>query len=196
MLKHLKYSLVIVVLLACNQRPNRPESEPEITTIDTDFSKGRLGLVHHINRMDLEKFHGHLCDGLVVGFLGLSEGLKILYPEGARYQYNTFFVSNKMDGIYFIQRIDNNETVSVHLNKGVRPSEIDILGNKAIQGELNSCELEQLKELEDNFTSYLLNSNPMDNFTVKEEIDFQWEAVLRNDFVKTDILNKNKQECK
>jgi formylmethanofuran dehydrogenase subunit E len=163
-----------------------------------------------------------LCDGLDVGFLGLSEGLKILYPEGkidrtntrviskgspcladaaiylcgARYQYNTFFVSNKMDGIYFIQRIDNNETVSVHLNKGVRPSEIDILGNKAIQGELNSCELEQLKELEDNFTSYLLNSNPMDNFTVKEEIDFQWEAVLRNDFVKTDILNKNKQECK
>lgn len=95
-----------------------------IRVVDTDFSKGRLGLEHEVRLQDVEKFHGHLCDGLVVGFLALEEGLKVLYPEGVvdrtntrivsksapclsdvamyltggRYQYNTFFVDNQIKG--------------------------------------------------------------------------------------------------
>jgi len=30
----------------------------------------------------------------------------------------------------------------------------------------------------------------------KEKDDFKWEPVLENEFVKTDILNKNKSKCK
>ena len=55
---------------------------PTIQVIDTDFSKGRLTLQHKLNLKDIEKFHGHLYDGLVVGFLDIKEGLKILYPNG------------------------------------------------------------------------------------------------------------------
>jgi acetolactate decarboxylase len=188
---------------------------------DTDFSKGRLGLEHQLTLEDLEKFHGHLCDGLVVGFLGIKEGLDVLYPDGivdrtntrivsksspcltdvavyvtgGRYQFNTFYVSNDITGFYVIQRIDNGKTISVTMNKGVKPAEIDELGAKAVSGELTACELDSLKQMEDNFSEKLLSTNPKDNFTVIELDSFEWNPILKNDFTKTDVLNKNKEKC-
>jgi acetolactate decarboxylase len=195
--------------------------DPTIKVNDTDFSKGRLGLEHELTLEDLEKFHGHLCDGLVVGFLGIKEGLDILYPDGivdrtntrivsksspcltdvavyvtgGRYQFNTFYVSNDITGFYVIQRIDNDKTVSVTMNKGVKPAEIDELGAKAVAGELAACELDSLKQMENNFSEKLLSTNPKDNFTVTELDSFEWNPILKNDFTKTDVLNKNKEKC-
>lgn len=48
---------------------------PSIKVLDTDFSKGRLQNIQTITLNDAIKLHGHLCDGLVVGFLGLKETL-------------------------------------------------------------------------------------------------------------------------
>jgi acetolactate decarboxylase len=232
------YLLAVITLIfsACNfPNENQPENNkkqtdmksnaielPEIKVIDTDFSKGRLGLEHTINLTDLEKFHGHLCDGLVVGFLGLNEGLKQLYPNGVvdrtntrivsksspcltdaavyvtggRYQFNTFYVDNTIeDGFYIIQRIDNGKAVKINLKQGVKPSIIDEMGKKAVAGELPTCELDKLKKLEDDFSQHLLTTNPADNFIVTEVNNFDWQPVLKNDFVKTDILNKNKPKC-
>ncbi len=198
------------------------ENEPSIRVVDTDFSKGRLGLEHEINLIDLEKFHGHLCDGLVVGFLGIKEGLKVLYPDGVidrtntrvvsksspcltdvavyisggRYQFNSFYVDNSIEnGFYIIQRIDNGKSVKVSLNKGVKPSGINELGALAVKGELESCDLDKLKEMEDSFSDKLLNEDPSNNFTVKEIEKFEWNPVLKSDYTKTDILNKNKSKC-
>jgi len=195
---------------------------PNIKVIDTDFSKGRLSLKHELSLKDLEKFHGHLCDGLVIGFLGINQGLKVLYPNGivdrtntrivskgspcltdvavyvtgGRFQFNSFYVDNSIkDGIYIIQRKDNGKTVKVAMNKGVKPAIIGELGKKAIQGELPACDLDKLKTLEDNFSKKLLNSNPNDNFTVTEITNFQWKPILKNDYLKTDIINKNKPAC-
>ena len=203
------------------QNENKSNS-PIIKVNDTDFSKGRLGLEHELSLNDLEKFHGHLCDGLVVGFLGIKEGLDVLYPDGivdrtntrivskaspcltdvavyvtgGRYQFNSFYVDNSIeDGFYIIQRKDNGKTVVVNMKKGVKPAEIDELGKKAVQGELPACDLDKLKQLEDDFSEKLLSENPKDNFTVKEMTNFEWNPVLKNDFTKTDILNKNKEKC-
>ncbi len=218
-MKYLLYTTLFVLLVACHS-PQTINYEPTIITIDTDFSKGQLGLEHNITLQDLEKFHGHLCDGLVVGFLGLNEGLKILYPDGridrtntrivsgpspcltdvavyvcgARYQFNTFYVDSTTHGIYTVQRIDNHKTVQVILNKGVKPANIDRLGKKAEVMELNMSELQHLKQLEDEFADYLLTTNPKNNFTVNEVKDFKWSPTLRNNFIKTDILNKNKSQ--
>jgi acetolactate decarboxylase len=41
---------------------------PSLKVIDTDFSKGRLTNEQQITLSDVAKFHGHLCDGLVVDF--------------------------------------------------------------------------------------------------------------------------------
>ncbi|MFZ1807461.1 MAG: formylmethanofuran dehydrogenase subunit E family protein [Cyclobacteriaceae bacterium] len=170
---------------------------------------------------DLVKFHGHLCDGLVVGHLALQQAMNNLYSDGiidrtntrivsksspcltdaaiyttgGRYQFNTFYVSDNMDGLFTVQRIDNGKSVVVRLNDGIKPQEIDQLGAKAARGELSACDLDKLKGMEDDFADKLLTSNPEDNFTLTEITDFKWIPVLKSDFVKTDILNKNKSKC-
>ena len=200
----------------------KQDNKLTITVNDTDFSKGRLGLHHKLELADLEKFHGHLCDGLVVGFLGIKEGLKVLYPSGiidrtntrivsksspcltdvavyitgGRYQFDSFYVDNTIEnGFYIIQRKDNGQAVKVQLKKNIKPPEITILGAKAVKGKLQSCDLEKLKKLEDNFSKKLLTTNPINNFTITEIMNFKWEPVLNNNYLKTDILNKNKSKC-
>lgn len=112
-------------------------SNPTIQTIDTDFSKGRLNHEQTITLEDTARFHGHLCDGLVVGFLGLKEALLQLYPNGiidrtntrivsksspcitdiaiyltrGRYQFNTFYVDDSISYPYIVQRTDNGLTI-------------------------------------------------------------------------------------
>ena len=188
---------------------------------DTDFSKGRLGNVQEVELKDLAKFHGHLCDGLVVGHLALQEALLQLYPDGiidrtntrivskpspcltdtaiyltgGRYQFNSFYVSEDIEGLFTVQRIDNGKTISVAMNKGVKPKEINILGAKALKGELSPCGLDGLKAMEDDFSEKLLQTNPKDNFTVTELSNFKWQPELKNDFVKIDVLNKNTLKC-
>ena len=187
---------------------------------DTDFSKGKLGHLQTIELNDIAKFHGHLCDGLAEGFLALEYGLKQLYPNGAidrtntrivgksspcltdaaiyitggRMQYNTFYVDNSIDGMYILQKIDSKKSFLIKRKSHVKPAIIDELGNKAIHQELDECELEKLKELEDNYTKFLLRSNPEDLFEVMALTDWDWNPKYET-YIKTDIINKNKTNC-
>jgi acetolactate decarboxylase len=211
------FIIVVVFISACN-----PGKSIKIITIDTDFSKGRLTHIQTISLKDLEKFHGHLCDGLIVGTLAMQEAMKELYPNqpvdrtnlrivskpspcltdvaiyltGGRYQFNTFYVDTEFEGLYIMQRIDNLKTVSVSLNNGVKPTAIDSLGNIAIQQKLSPCDIDHLRKLEDDFTQTLTQSNPTKLFTVNEIQHFEWQPKTKNDYLKTDILNKNLPDCK
>ena len=49
--------------------------------------------------------------------------------------------------------------------------------------------------MEDEFSKKLLSENPKANFTVVELDNFEWAPVLKNDYTKTDVLNKNKEKC-
>ncbi|MEX1027874.1 MAG: FmdE family protein [Candidatus Paceibacterota bacterium] len=190
---------------------------PTIQTIDTDFSKGKLIHTQEISLDDTAKFHGHLCDGLVVGFLGLKEALLLLYPNGiidrtntqivsksspcltdvaiyltgGRYQYNTFYVDDDIEYTYIVKRMDNKLTFGVKLKSGVKPPIIDKMGNKAIQQQLSAEDLEQLKKMEDDFSVFLLDANPTDLFAIDLLNDFKWQPQLENQFIKTDIINKH-----
>jgi formylmethanofuran dehydrogenase subunit E len=185
--------------------------------IDTDFSKGQLLNIQNIKYGDLVKFHGHSCDGLLEGMQALQLGLKVLYPDGvvdrtntrvvsnsspcltdaaiyltgSRYQYGTFYVDNKIPGMFIIQRIDNGKTVVVRRNDNVKPTIIDIMGKKAIAKELSYNQLRKLKQLEDDYANKLRKTNPQLNFTVQELADFTWESPLNPSFIKTDIINKD-----
>ncbi len=208
---------------SCTDRSN-PETEaesPVFTVIDTDFSKGRLGYEQSIDLGDLEKFHGHLCDGLVVGALAMQEAAKTLFPEGpidrtnlrsvskpspcltdvavyvtgGRYQFGTFYVDTGFAGEYILQRLDNGTAISVGLNPGVKPSAIDSLGAIAVRGELSPCGIDSLRAMEDAFTDFLLSADPSEIFTVHTLSDFAWEANLKKDYVKSDVVNKALQPC-
>jgi acetolactate decarboxylase len=197
------------------------KNNPAIQTIDTDFSKGRLNHLQTITLEDTARFHGHLCDGLVVGFLGLREALHQLYPDkiidrtntrivsksspcltdvaiyltGGRYQFNTFYVDDSISYSYIVQRISNGLTYGLKLKPGIKPSVIEEMGNKAIERKLSPCEIDELKKLEDDFSALLLSSAPVDLFIVEKINDFKWEPILENKFVKTDIINKALPGC-
>lgn len=223
---------LMFLMTACSITPSNKENEPSetledlakettINVVDTDFSKGRLTNRQVISLWDVQKLHGHLCDGLVVGFLGLREGLYRIYEDslidrtdirivtksspcigdvglylsGGRYQFNSYYVDNSFEGVYIVQSAESNKAVVVRMKNGVKPAEIDVLGAKAIRKELNACGLDSLKALEDDFSRKLLNGNPKDFFEVEWVDDFRWTPDLRNDFVKTDVLNKNADKC-
>jgi formylmethanofuran dehydrogenase subunit E len=188
---------------------------------DTDFSKGKLGNLRTIKLKDISKFHGHLCDGLAEGFIALELGLKQLYPDeiidrtntrivsksspcltdvaiyvsGGRVQYNTFYVDKSIEGMYVVQRIDNLKTISIKRKPNVKPAIIDEMGDKAIKGELDECKLEELKKLENDYAKFLLKSNPEDLFSVSTITTFLWNPKSEM-YLKTDILNKEKSNCK
>ncbi len=216
-MKHLTL-ILLIALTACTDT----KEYPSFKTIDTNFSKGRLAHVQTISIDDLEKFHGHLCDGLMVGALAMQQAMAELYPDqaidrtnlrivskpspcltdvaiyltGGRYQFNTFYVDTAFEGLYIIQRIDNLKTVSVTINAGVKPPEIDSLGNIAIQQNLSPCDIDHLRKLEDDFTQTLIHSNPNKLFTVKAISNFEWSPKTKNNYLKTDILNKHLSDCK
>ncbi|MFV8339517.1 formylmethanofuran dehydrogenase subunit E family protein [Flavobacterium sp. LB3P21] len=198
------------------------KSNPTIQTLDTDFSKGRLNHIQTISLEDTAKFHGHLCDGLVVGFLGLREALYQLYPAkiidrtntrivsksspciadigiyltGGRYQFNTFYVDDSISFPYIVHRIDNGLTYGVKLKPGIKPTIIEEMGNKAIEGKLTACEVDDLKKLEDDFTDKLLTLEPKEIFVIEEIENFNWQPLLKNNFIKTDVINKEMPLCK
>ncbi len=194
---------------------------PSIKVLDTDFSKGRLQNIQTITLNDAVKLHGHLCDGLVVGFLGLKETLYKLYTDsiidrtnnrivsksspcltdiaifmtGARYQYNTYYVSDSINYLFIVQRIDNEKTYGVKLKSELKPPAIDSLGKLATKGELNACGLDNLKKLENQFSVFMLSQSPQDLFIIEEIKNYKWFPLLKNSFLKTDVLNKKLKNC-
>lgn len=195
--------------------------KPTIKVLDTDFSKGRLAKQQVVSLDDAAKFHGHLCDGLAVGFMGLQEALYHLYPDsmvdrtntriisksspcltdiaiyltGGRYQFNSFFVSDSIPYMYIVQRIDNGKTFGVNLKQGIKPAIIDSLGNLANAGKLDACALDSLQQMENLFLKQILAANPQQAFLVKDLGMYQWRPILTNTFLKTDIINKSQKNC-
>lgn len=193
----------------------------KIKTNDTDFSKGRLGNMQEVTLDDVAKFHGHRCNGLVVGFLGLQKALLTLFPDGivdrtntrivskaspcltdvaiyltgGRYQFNTFYVDDKINEMFYVTRIDSNITYTIKLKPGIKPAQIDSLGTLAISKKLSGCDLDQLRLMEDQFTAKLLDQNSAELFDIVQVNDFRWKPKLNNKFVKTDVINKGVAPC-
>lgn len=189
--------------------------------IDTDFSKGRLGHQQTITFDQLIALHGHWCDGLVVGALGLGEALGRLYPDapidrtdlriisrsspcltdvailltGGRAQFGTFQVSDTIAGLYTVQRISDGRAFRVKLNPGIKPAAIDSLTPLAIARTLSPCGLDSLQGIEEAFGQYLLAMDPKTAFILTELPGFHWPEPTGTVYTKTDILNKNAPRC-
>ncbi|WP_255071208.1 FmdE family protein [Lacihabitans sp. LS3-19] len=194
---------------------------PKSAVNDTDFSKGRLGHIQNVTLDDVQKMHGHLCDGLVEGYMALNLALENLYVgqafdrtntrivsksspcltdvaaylTGGRYQFNTMYVDNNIDGMFIVQRIDNGKTVLVKRKQGIKPALIDQMGAKAVKNELSACDLDNLQSIENQYSKDLQNGKAIELFEIIEVSDFNWKSPLKKTFVKTDVLNKNMIKC-
>lgn len=210
--------LLLLMFLGANVASSQ---ELELKVLDTDFSKGRLVNEQVITVTDVSKLHGHMCDGLVLGFIGLREALYQLFPDsiidrtnvriisksspcitdiaiyltGGRYQFNTFFVSDSLPYLYVVQRIDSEKAIGLTVVPGLVPTQIKELGSLALKKELDACGLEELRNLEDAFIVKLMNSAPQELFVLTEINDFTWQTPLTKTYLKTDVLNKNQPKC-
>lgn len=122
-----------------------------IKVLDTNSSLGRYSVKKkNVTLKDMAKMHGHLCDGLVIAYIELKEGLYRLYPDkiidrtdlrvvtkngpcwvdacsfltGARINFGTLSIDNSLVNSIIIQKISTGETYQVSLKKDVFPQEL------------------------------------------------------------------------
>ncbi|QJA06525.1 hypothetical protein FVE67_06825 [Thermosulfurimonas marina] len=133
-----------------------PNNRP-IRVLDTDSPLGRYSLkTKEIGLKDLARMHGHLCDGLVMAFLGIRYALEHLFPQGvvdrtdlrvvtrnspcfvdaatlmtgARINFMTVRMDNSLKREWIVQRISTGETYHVRLRPGVFPPNLARLEKK------------------------------------------------------------------
>ena len=121
-----------------------------IRVLDTDSALGRYSLkTKEVGLKDLARFHGHLCDGLVIAFIEIRAALEKLFPEGivdrtdlravakngpciidavmyltgARVNFQTLRIDNSITEGFIIQRISTGQAYKVNLRSGVFPAE-------------------------------------------------------------------------
>lgn len=100
-----------------------------------------------------------------------------------------------MDYLFIVQEKDKKNAWGVKLKVGVKPAQIDSLGALANKGLLAPCDLDKLRKMEDDFTQKLLQTNAKENFVLQEIPNFTWQQKTNSHYLKTDILNKNKEAC-
>ena len=120
---------------------NAPNAKP-ILVRDTDSAMGRYNLYpKKLDIKTLARAHGHLCDGLVLAYVELSNTLPKLFNDGiidrtdirvvaknspclvdtsalmsgARLNHKTLSLDNALGGSFIVQRISTGETYKVSL---------------------------------------------------------------------------------
>lgn len=126
-----------------------PNARP-IRVRDTESALGRYDrLTKEVGLKDLARFHGHLCDGLVIAFVEIRAALDKLFPDGvvdrtdlravskngpcwvdaamyltgARINFQTLRVDNSVGDGFIVQRISTGEAWEVRLKPGVFPAD-------------------------------------------------------------------------
>lgn len=124
-----------------------PGSAP-ILVRDTDSALGRYSLrPKALGLKDLARVHGHLCDGMVIGYVAIKAGLETLFPDGivdrtdlravskngpcwvdvvslmtgARINSQTLRIDNTVGDGFILQRISTGQACDVRLKPGVFP---------------------------------------------------------------------------
>jgi len=130
-----------------------PNARP-IRVLDTDSALGRYSLkTKEVGLKDLARFHGHLCDGLVIAFVEIKGALAKLFPDGvtdrtdvravskngscwvdaammmtgARLNFQTLRIDNSLGDGFLLQRISTGQAWTAHLKPGVFPAELAAL---------------------------------------------------------------------
>jgi len=120
---------------------NAPNAHP-VWVKDTDSAMGRYNRYpKQLNIKTLARAHGHLCDGLVLAYVELSNTLPKLFKDGvidrtdirivaknspclvdtsalmsgARINHKTLSLNNRLGGSFIVQRISTGKTYKVSL---------------------------------------------------------------------------------
>jgi formylmethanofuran dehydrogenase subunit E len=149
-----------VLLLPAAVRAQAPVSTAEIAAaryapvvrvVDTVSSLGPLSRTPQtITLVDLVRYHGHPCDGLLVAATGVAYSLAHLFPDGVvdrtdlvaatnaspcygdatayltgtRTRYGTLIIDKRLGDAWILHRRSTGTTVRVSLKPGIKPAEL------------------------------------------------------------------------
>jgi len=176
-------------------------SPPVFHVLDTESSLGPYATqTKAITMKDLVKFHGHLCDGLVVASAALQLGFSSLYPEGiidrtdtgvitnnspcfgdaaaylsgGRIRFGTQKINPELKIAFILHRFSTRETVQVALKAGVFPAEVAEIEGRIRAGNFMPEDIDECQRLQWDFARRLLETPAQEVFTVERMPDFEW----------------------
>lgn len=176
---------------------------------DTDSALGRYSLkTKEIGLKDLARMHGHLCDGLVIAFIEIKAVLERLFPDGvidrtdlravskngpcwvdaiafmtgARINFQTLRIDNRMGDGFIIQKISTGEAFEVHLKPDVFPADQDNLEKKirALRSSgqpVTSTDIDRLENMTETLSRKLLNTPPAVILDIKPVVNYQFVPI-------------------
>jgi len=179
----------------------RAPSPPVFQVLDTESSLGPYATqTKAITMKDLVKFHGHLCDGLVVASVALQLGFSSLYPEGVidrtdtgvitnnspcfgdaaaylsggRIRFGTQKINPELKIEFILHRFSTREAVHVALKAGVFPADVAEIEGRIRGGDFMPEDIDECQRLQWDFARRVLETRPQELFTVERMPDFEW----------------------
>jgi formylmethanofuran dehydrogenase subunit E len=166
---------------------------PEIEVVDTVSSLGPLADdPQRVTLVDLVRFHGHPCDGLVVAAAGMTFGLRELFPgsavdrtdiavvvnrsacygdvaaylTGARHRYGSLVVDPKLGDEWILRRRSTGTAVRVLLRPGIKPPELPALERQLKEPGCPADLIARVQQLQRSFALAVLSRSPAEIFEV------------------------------
>ncbi len=169
--------------------------------LDTESSLGPYAeQTKAITMKDLVKFHGHLCDGLVVSTAALQVGFSVLYPEGiidrtdtgvitnnspcfgdvaaylsgGRIRFGTQKINAELGREFILYRFSTKEAVHVALKPEVFPPDLDKIERRIRAGNLAPEDIAECQRMQFEFSERVLNTPPQELFALQQMPNYEW----------------------
>jgi formylmethanofuran dehydrogenase subunit E len=204
-------------LLSGNAPPSPPQVEarpsvdelarlphaPVLRVIDTVSSLGPLEKEPQtVTLMDLVRFHGHACDGLVVAAAGIAAGLRELFPggivdrtdlfavsnasvcygdvaaylTGARAQYGSLIMDRALGDEWILHRRSTRRTLRVRLRSEFKPTRLPALEQELRGKECDPDLIMKVQDLQSRFARDVLSVPSENVFIIDLLEDFPYPA--------------------
>jgi formylmethanofuran dehydrogenase subunit E len=174
---------------------------PVFQVLDTESSLGPYAThTKAITMKDLVKYHGHLCDGLVVASMALQAGLSWLYPEGVidrtdtgvmtnnspcfgdaaaylsggRIRFGTQKINPDLKIEFILCRFSTRKAVDVALKPDVFPTDVAEIEARIRAGDFSPEDIDECQRRQWDFARHVLDTPPQELFTVRWLPDFEW----------------------
>ena len=203
-----------------NSVKNAPNAKPLLVR-DTDSAMGRYNLYpKKLDIITLARAHGHLCDGLVLAYVELSNTLPKLFSNGvidrtdirvvaknspclvdtsalmsgARINHKTLSLDNSLGGSFIVQRISTGETYKVSLTD---KSFLKALKTKeeAIKAkahkDVTPKDIDEVEALAFESMKYMLNTPPNKLLKITKMLNYHYKFQIKDIANRSDIKNKN-----
>ena len=199
-----------------------PNAKPVLVR-DTESALGRYDRYPKaLGIKTLALAHGHLCDGLVLAYVELANTLPKLFDDGvidrtdirvvaknspclvdtaalmsgARINFRTLSLDNRLGGSFIVQRISTGETYKVALAdkrflKALKTKEEAIKTKQKRHQTVTPQDIDEVESLAFSAMRHMLGTDPKKLLNITKLEGYEYRFRLDDIGTRSDVLNKN-----